>query len=158
MITFLADPKWFRVIEFSDNPTSSEEIVDPVKTAISCNIAFLRSPYPGDFTAATLIAPLIVFTTRVERASPLTSSAMISSGFPDFATASNTGTKSWIEVINLSVKRIYGLSSSTVCLSELVIKYGEINPLSNCIPSVVSKKSSKPFPFSTVTTPSSPTF
>ena len=69
-------------------------IVEPVKIAISCIIAFLRSPYPGAFTAATRIAPLIVFTTKVERASPPTSSAIINNCFPALATLSRVGTKS----------------------------------------------------------------
>ena len=43
-------------------------------------------------------------------------------------------------------------------LSAFVTKYGEIYPLSNCIPSTTSTYVSVPFASSTVITPSVPTF
>jgi hypothetical protein len=51
--------------------------------AMSCSMALRRSPKPGALTAATLRPPRSLLTTRVARASPSTSSAMISSGLPD---------------------------------------------------------------------------
>ena len=49
---------------------------------MSCSIALRRSPKPGALTATDLKVPRILFTTSVARASPSTSSAMISSGLP----------------------------------------------------------------------------
>ena len=63
---------------------------------MSWSIALRRSPKPGALTAATLKTPLSLFTTSVERASPSMSSAMISSGLPDWTTFSSTGRISWM--------------------------------------------------------------
>ena len=52
------------------------------RIAISSNIAFLRSPNPGAFTAAIFKAPRNLFITKVAKASPSTSSAIINKGFP----------------------------------------------------------------------------
>jgi hypothetical protein len=62
--------------------------------AMSWSMALRRSPKPGAFTATDLNVPRILFTTRVARASPSTSSAMISSGRPDCMTFSSTGSMS----------------------------------------------------------------
>ena len=71
------------IVVFSNvNPRSSEITVPPVKIAMSSSIAFLLSPKPGAFTAAIFSAPLSLFTTKVARASPSTSSAMTSRGLP----------------------------------------------------------------------------
>ena len=59
---------------------------------MSCSIALRRSPKPGALTAATLRPPRSLLTTRVASASPSTSSAMISSGLPDWITNSSSGT------------------------------------------------------------------
>ena len=98
-------------------PTSSEITVPPVKIAISSNIAFLLSPKPGALQADTLTTPLILLTTKVAKASPSTSSAIIRSDFPAFATASNKGSKSLILDILLSCKRIIGSSNSVIIFS-----------------------------------------
>ncbi len=66
---------------------------------MSASIALRRSPKPGAFTATTVSRPLILFTTRVDSASPSTSSAITSIGFFAWATASSTGRKSAIEEI-----------------------------------------------------------
>ena len=58
---------------------------------MSSSIALRRSPKPGALTAATLRPPRSRLTTRVASASPSTSSATISSGLPDCATASSSG-------------------------------------------------------------------
>ena len=50
---------------------------------MSCSIALRRSPKPGALTATDLKVPRILLTTSVLRASPSTSSAMISNGLPD---------------------------------------------------------------------------
>ena len=66
---------------------------------MSSSIALRRSPNPGALTAATLSRPRILLTTRVDSASPSTSSAMISSGLRDWATFSSSGSRSAIEEI-----------------------------------------------------------
>ncbi|MNE14537.1 hypothetical protein D3C80_1074180 [compost metagenome] len=119
-------------------PLSSEITVPPVKMAISSSIAFLLSPKPGAFTAAIFNAPRNLFTTKVDKASPSTSSAIINNGFPDCATGSKTGSNSFNEETFLSYKRMKGLSNSASIFSGLVTKYGERYPLSNCIPSTTS--------------------
>ena len=63
---------------------------------------------------------------RVARASPSTSSAMMSSGAPCFWTASRIGRMSWMLETFWSVMRMYGESSSAVMVSLLVEKYGEM--------------------------------
>ena len=67
--------------------------------AMSWSMALRRSPKPGAFTAVELKVPRILFTTSVARASPSTSSAMISSGLPACITFSSTGTMSRTAVI-----------------------------------------------------------
>jgi hypothetical protein len=66
----------------------------PVRMAMSCSIALRRSPKPGALTATDLNVPRILFTTRVARASPSTSSAMITRGLPDCMTFSSAGSMS----------------------------------------------------------------
>ena len=58
---------------------------------MSWSIALRRSPKPGALTATEVNVPRILLTTRVARASPSTSSAMISSGLPVCMTFSRTG-------------------------------------------------------------------
>ena len=117
MFTFFAVPKSSKVAFSSDKPTSSDNTVPPVRIAISSSIAFLLSPNPGAFTAATFTIPLIELTTNVASASPSTSSATISNGLPAFATASRMGNISLIFDIFLSCKSINGSSRSQVILS-----------------------------------------
>ena len=75
-------------------PTSSVMTWPPVRMAMSASIALRRSPKPGALTATDLNVPRILLTTRVARASPSTSSAMITSGLPDCMTFSSTGSRS----------------------------------------------------------------
>ncbi len=88
-------------------------------------MALRRSPKPGALTAATLTIPRMLLTTRVASASPSTSSAMIISGLPAFATPSRVGSSSRMLEIFLSTNRMNGLSSSTVPFSWLLMKYGD---------------------------------
>ena len=66
-------------------PRSSLISVPPVRTAMSPSMALRRSPKPGALTAQTLSTPRSLLTTSAARASPSTSSAMISSGLPGWA-------------------------------------------------------------------------
>ena len=150
-------PRSSIVVVSNDIPTSSETTLPPVSTAISSSIAFLLSPKPGALQAATFTMPRILFTTNVARASPSTSSAIIISAFPAFATPSNNGIKSFMFDIFLSKRSTNGSSSTTFILSWLLMKYGDKYPLSNCIPSTTSSSLSIPEPSSTVITPSLPT-
>jgi len=102
MVTFSAVPNISRVVFSSVNPRSSETTVPPVKIAMSSSIALRRSPNPGALTAAIFNAPRNLFTTKVARASPSTSSAIIKRGFPVCATGSSTGRRSFMEEIFLS--------------------------------------------------------
>ncbi len=58
-------------------PTFSEITFPPVRQAISSSMASRRSPKPGALTAKTLKVPRSLLTTRVVRASPSISSAMM---------------------------------------------------------------------------------
>ena len=66
---------------------------------MSWSIALRRSPKPGALTATTLNVPRILLTTSVDRASPSTSSAMMTSGLPDWTTFSRIGRTSAIAEI-----------------------------------------------------------
>src|SRR5690242_5040784 len=88
IVTFLARPSMASVTLSSLMPRSSEIAWPPVRIAISSSIALRRSPKPGALTAATFRPPRNLLTTRVASASPSISSAMISSGRPDWATSS----------------------------------------------------------------------
>lgn len=68
----------------------------PVSKAMSCNQLLRRSPNPGVLTAATFKKPLSLFTTRVARASPSTSSAMMSRGLLFFVICSSNGSRSFL--------------------------------------------------------------
>ena len=146
----LADcPKTCIVASFKSKPRSSVTTVPPVRIAISSSMALRRSPNPGALTATTLKVPRILLRTSVGRASPSTSSAMISNG--------RFGKISWIFEIFLSVIRIYGFSSSETIFSLSVTIYCDKYPRSNCIPSTTSSSVSIPRDSSIVITPSLPT-
>jgi hypothetical protein len=78
--TRLARPSMSSVTFSSLMPRSSEITWPPVRIAMSSSMALRRSPKPGALTAATFRPPRSLLTTSVARASPSTSSAMISSG------------------------------------------------------------------------------
>ena len=63
---------------------------------------------------------------EVARASPSTSSAMISSGLPDWMTCSSTGSMSRTEPIFWFAMRMYGSSSTASMRSWSVTMYGEM--------------------------------
>ncbi len=117
-----AEPKCSKVADSRSKPTSSEITVPPVKIAMSCNIALRRSPKPGALQAATLTMPRMLFTTRVAKASPSTSSAIIINGLPAFATASSKGSNSRMFEIFLSTNKMKGDSISALMLSWLLMK------------------------------------
>ena len=96
---FSVVPSISNVVLSNLKPLSSETTVPLVRIAISSSIAFLLSPNPGALTAATFNAPRILLTTKVDNASPSTSSAIIISGLPDLAVCSNIGRRSFIAEI-----------------------------------------------------------
>ncbi len=157
-LTDFARPNISIVVSFKSNPNSSEITWPPVKIAISFNISFLLSPYPGALTATTEKVPLNLFTIKVVNASPSTSSAIINNLDPDCTICSNTGRISWILAIFLSVIKIYGSSKFATILSISVAIYAEIYPLSNCIPSTKSNSVFIVLDSSIVITPSLDTF
>ena len=121
---------------------------------MSSSISLRRSPKPGAFTAAIFSVPRSLLTTKAASASPSTSSAMITSERPFCAAGSSTPISSFIVETFLSVIRISGFSSTASIFSESVMKYGEMYPRSNCIPSTTSTCVSVPLASSTVMTPS----
>ena len=122
-LTFWAWPNWSIVVSFRFKPKSSVITVPPVKTAISCNCALRRSPKPGALTATTLNVPRILFKTKVGKASPVISSAMIKSERLCSTTDCNNGKMSWMLAIFLSVIKMYGLSRFASILSLSVTMY-----------------------------------
>jgi hypothetical protein len=101
--TLRARPSRSRVVFSSLRPTSSVMTWPPVRTAMSASMALRRSPKPGALMATDLKVPRILLTTSVDRASPSTSSAMITSGLPDCMTFSSTGSRSrTVEILPLT--------------------------------------------------------
>ena len=80
--TWRAVPSWSTVVSFSSMPSSSLMTWPPVSTAISCSMALRLSPKPGALTATQVNVPRSLLTTKVARASPSTSSAIIKSFLP----------------------------------------------------------------------------
>mmetsp|Transcript_4871 Transcript_4871/g.7331 ORF Transcript_4871/g.7331 Transcript_4871/m.7331 type:complete len:287 (-) Transcript_4871:379-1239(-) len=156
-VIVLQVPRCSSVTLSSGMPTSSLTTWAPVSTAMSWRVALRLSPNPGAFTAHTLMPPRSLLTTRVASASDSTSSAMIMSDFWDRTTASSTGTMLFMELIFFSTRSIKGFSISTTCVLLLVIKYGEMYPLSNFMPSTTSSSLCIVLPSCTVITPSLPT-
>ena len=120
--TRFALPRSLSTAFSSLKPTSSEITWPPVSTAMSCSMAFLRSPKPGAFTDATFSVPRSLLTTSVASASPSTSSAITRSGLPIWATFSRIGRRSFIEDTFLSWMRIIGSSSAASIRSGSVTK------------------------------------
>ena len=89
---------------------------------MSASMALRRSPKPGALTATDLKVPRTLLTTRVARASPSTSSAMISSGLPDCMTFSRIGSRSLTDEILLLTIRMYGSSKTASIRSGSVMK------------------------------------
>merc|ERR1719225_918559 len=129
----------------------------PVEIAMSCSVFFLLSPNPGALTAATWSPILSLLMTRVLKASPSISSATITSGLLAWLASSRAGMIAWMLEIFFSEKRTRESWYSTLAPLVLLIKYGEMYPLSNFMPSMMSISSYKVFPSLTVMTPSLPT-
>ncbi len=72
-------------------------------------------------------------------------------------TFSSTGSRSSIEETLLLAMRMYGSSKTVWRESWSLMKFGEMKPLSNCMPSVTSSTVSRPEPSSIEMTPSTPT-
>ena len=87
---------------------------------MSSSMALRRSPKPGAFTAQVLRMPRRLLTTRVASASPSTSSAMISSGLPAFATCSRTGSRSRMVEIFFVVEQNIGIFENRYLLVGIV--------------------------------------
>ena len=122
ILTRLARPKSVNFTLSSFRPTSSEMTWPPVKVAISSSIAFRLSPNPGALTAATFRVPRSLFTTNVAKASPSTSSEMMTIGFPILATCSRIGSRSFIALIFFSTMRRKASSIVASMRSALVTK------------------------------------
>ena len=94
---------------------------------MSASMALRRSPKPGALTATDLKVPRTLLTTRVARASPSTSSAMIDqrlAGLHDLLQQREQvvdGSRSCCSTI-----RMYGSSRTASIRSASVTKYGEM--------------------------------
>ena len=105
-MTFFAVPRSAIVVPSRLPPVASVTGAAPVSTPMSSIIALRRSPKPGALTATHGNEPRRRFTTSVARASPSTSSAMITSGRPDWATCSSSGIMSLMDEIFFSCTRM----------------------------------------------------
>ena len=103
-------------------PISSEITLPPVKIAMSSSISFLLSPNPGALMAKQLNVPLSLLTTKVAKASPSISSAIITMFLETLTRFSKKGSKSETAEIFLSVIKIYGFSISASIFPGSVIK------------------------------------
>ena len=88
--------------------------------------ALRRSPKNGDLTATTLKVLRIALTTRVDSASPSTSSATISSGLFSASTFSSSGSRSASAEIFSRTSSTRVFSSTASPASGSVAKYGEM--------------------------------
>ena len=88
-------------------------------------MALRRSPNPGAFTATLVNVPRILLTTRVDSASPSTSSATTSSGLPACTTFSSSGSTSATAEIFPWCSRMYGSSRTASMRSVSVTMYGD---------------------------------
>ena len=118
----LARPRSVSFTFSSLMPISSEITWPPVRIEISSSMALRRSPNPGALMAVTLSVPRSLLTTRVAKASPSTSSAMITSGLPILATCSRIGSKSFMLLTFFSEMRMSGSSMTASIRSALVTK------------------------------------
>lgn len=126
MMIFSADPNILTSALSHEIPISSLMIVAPVTTAMSLRFSFLVSPNHGALTGMTLSTHLILFTTSVVRASPSTSSAIITiSLLPLLTSHSMSGRISLMFDIFLSVIRTAALSAITSIRAASVTKYGD---------------------------------
>ncbi len=89
---------------------------------MSCSCALRRSPKPGALTATDLKMPRILFSTSVARASPSTSSAMMTSSLPSWITLSTIGRRSLMFEIFWFAMRMYGSSKTASWRSGSVTK------------------------------------
>ena len=118
-----AEPKSSMVAVSSFCPVSSLITAPPVRMAMSSSMALRRSPKPGALIARTLRVPRSLLTTKVARASPSTSSAMITTFFlPTWSSFSKAGSISATAEIFLSVMITVGSSITDSIRSGLVMK------------------------------------
>ena len=89
---------------------------------MSWSMALRRSPKPGAFTAQHFSEPRRWLTISVASASPSISSATSSSGRPDLATCSSSGTMSLSPPILRSETRTQASSSTASIFSASVTK------------------------------------
>ena len=95
--TLRARPSCWTWVFSSFRPISSATTSPSVRMAMSSSIRLRRSPKPGALTAMPVKVPRSLLTIRVARASPSTSSAMMSRGRPAWMTFSRMGSRSCTE-------------------------------------------------------------
>ena len=125
MVMRRAEPSTSRPTVSRDRPRSGETTCAPVMIAMSCSMALRRSPKPGALTATAFRVPRILFTTRVERASPSMSSAMMNSGLPAASAFSSSGRNSATVEILPELTRISASSRTASWRSASVTNCGD---------------------------------
>ena len=121
-VTRRTRPSTSRPIWSSLSPTSGATTWPPDTIARSSRNALRRSPKNGAFTATAGNVLRMALTTRVDSASPSTSSAMISSGLDSWMTFSSSGSRSDRLLIFCPVMSTYGSSKTASMLSWSVTK------------------------------------
>ena len=112
-ITLPQEPRTSMPTSSSFIPLSVDTTVASVRMAISSMISLRRSPKAGALRTSVLKTPLSLLRTRTERASPSTSSAMMTRSLrPEPAHCSRMGRSSWALLIFLSVIRMRGFSKT----------------------------------------------
>ena len=119
-VTVLALPNQSILKRSNFIPLVGEIKVPPVTAAISSKINVLRSPKSGALTATTFKIPLILFTIRVDNASPSISSATTSNDLFSDDTRSRIGNKSFTALI-LPSNNNTKASVNTACIELLSV-------------------------------------
>mmetsp|Transcript_109993 Transcript_109993/g.164555 ORF Transcript_109993/g.164555 Transcript_109993/m.164555 type:complete len:403 (+) Transcript_109993:227-1435(+) len=156
--TFFTEPRTEASALSSLRPRSSLISWAPVRIAMSCRFALRLSPKPGALTQTTLSPPRSLFTMKPASASLSTSSAITTSGFVCLAQWSRIWKTCWKALILPSTSSTAASSNSHFCVFASVMKYGEMYPRSNFIPSTHSSSSTMVLPSWMVMTPSLVTF
>ena len=115
----------------------------PVRIAISWSISLRRSPETGGLDAADPEGAPEVLTIRVDRASPSTSSAIISMGRPILAICSRMGSKPCYVGDLLVVDQDDRGRQDGFHLLGVGDHVGVTQPRSNCMPSTTSGRSQR---------------
>ncbi len=137
VVAYSTSPKQSISIKSRSSPSSSLITVAPVSIARSSVVSFLVGPKPGKSIILTFMLPFTLFIINAAFTLCATG-ATINNALPFLITCSNMRCIFLILGISLETIRTYGLSSSHLCFSVFVTKFGDVKPHSNCTPSTSS--------------------